>query len=66
MRPLPADSRIRPQHAVAGPCGAKPLLVQPLGPDTTVFVNGEKIAGEHCLQNNDTLRLGRTTIRLVL
>ena len=59
------DSRIRPQHAVLAVRG-EALLVQPLGPDTTVFVNGEKIAGEHCLQNNDTLRLGRTTIRLVL
>ena len=59
------DSRIRPQHAVLAVRG-EALLVQPLGPDTTVFVNGEKIAGEHCLQNNDALRLGRTTIRLVL
>ena len=59
------DSRIRPQHAVLA-VRDEALLVQPLGPDTTVFVNGERIAGEHCLQNNDTLRLGRTTIRLVL
>ena len=59
------DKRIRPQHCVLAVRG-EALLVQPLGPDTTVFVNGEKIAGEHCLQNNDTLRLGRTTIRLVL
>ena len=59
------DKRIRPQHAVLAVRG-EALLVQPLSPDTTVFVNGEKIAGEHRLQNNDTLRLGRTTIRLVL
>lgn len=59
------DKRIRPQHAVLAVRG-EALLVQPLTPDTTVFVNGEKIAGEHRLQNNDTLRLGRTTIRLVL
>lgn len=59
------DSRIRPQHAVLAVRG-EALLVQPLSPDTAVFVNGEKIAGEHCLQNNDTLRLERTTIRLVL
>ena len=59
------DKRIRPQHCVLAVRG-EALLVQPLSPDTTVFVNGEKIAGEHRLQNNDTLRLGRTTIRLVL
>ena len=31
-----------------------------------VYVNGERIEGEHRLQNNDTLRIGKTTIRLVL
>lgn len=59
------DKRIRPQHCVLAVRGDA-LLVQPLTPEAAVFVNGEKIAGEHCLQNNDTLRLGRTTIRLVL
>ena len=42
------------------------LLVQTLDPGAPVFVNGERIEGEHRLQNNDTLRLGRTTVRLVL
>ena len=31
-----------------------------------VYVNGERIDGEHRLQNNDTLRIGKTTLRLVL
>ena len=31
-----------------------------------VYVNGERIDGEHRLQNNDTLRIGKTTVRLVL
>ena len=58
------DKAIRPQHCVLSVQG-EALTVQPLA-DAPVFVNGERIAGEHCLQNNDTLRLGKTTLRLVL
>lgn len=42
------------------------LLVQPLSDRAKVYVNGERIDGEHRLQNNDTLRIGKTTVRLVL
>ena len=42
------------------------LLVQPLTDRARVYVNGERIDGEHRLQNNDTLRIGKTTLRLVL
>lgn len=59
------DAKVRPQHCMLCVRG-EGLLVQPLGPDTPVFVNGERIGGEYRLQNNDTLRLGRTTVRLVL
>lgn len=59
------DPKIRPQHCLLCVRG-EALLVQTLAPEATVFVNGERIDGEHRLQNNDTLRLGRTTIRLVL
>lgn len=59
------DSRIKPQHCVLSVRG-EALLVQPLAPECRVYVNGEQIAGEHCLQNNDTMRIGHTTIRLVL
>ncbi|MEF2562282.1 MAG: NAD-binding protein [Negativibacillus sp.] len=41
-------------------------LVQTLTDRAKVYVNGERIEGEHRLQNNDTLRIGKTTIRLVL
>lgn len=59
------DAKVRPQHCLLCVRGES-LLVQTLGPEAPVFVNGERIGGEHRLQNNDTLRLGRTTIRLVL
>ena len=59
------DGKIHPQHCALCVRGES-LLVQTLSPDAPVFVNGERIDGEHRLQNNDTLRLGRTTIRLVL
>ena len=59
------DDKIRPQHCLLCVRG-EALLVQTLSPEAAVFVNGERIDGEHRLQNNDTLRLGRTTIRLVL
>lgn len=59
------DPKVHPQHCLLCVRG-EALLVQTLEPDAPVFVNGERIDGEHRLQNNDTLRLGRTTIRLVL
>ena len=59
------DPKIQPQHCALCVRGES-LLVQTLNPEAPVFVNGERIDGEHRLQNNDTLRLGRTTIRLVL
>lgn len=59
------DEQVRPQHCVLCVRG-EALLVQTLDPAAAVFVNGERIEGEHRLQNNDALRLGRTTIRLVL
>lgn len=59
------DKKIRPQHCILCVRGDA-LLVRTLTPDAAVFVNGERIDGEHRLQNNDTLRLGRTTVRLVL
>lgn len=59
------DSRIRPQHCMLCVRGEF-LYVQTLTAEAAVFVNGERIDGEHRLQNNDTLRLGRTTLRLVL
>lgn len=59
------DAQVRAQHCVLCVCGES-LLVQTLDPGAPVFVNGERIEGEHRLQNNDALRLGRTTVRLVL
>lgn len=59
------DRRLAPQHCVLLARGDS-LLVQPLTDRTKVYVNGERIDGEHRLQNNDTLRIGRTTVRLVL
>ena len=59
------DAQVRAQHCVLCVRGES-LLVQTLDPGAPVFVNGERIEGEHRLQNNDTLRLGRTTVRLVL
>ncbi len=59
------DPKVRPQHCVLCVRG-ETLVVQTLSPEAPVFVNGERIGGEHRLQNNDTLRLGRTTLRLVL
>lgn len=59
------DPKVGAQHCMLCVRGES-LLVQTLDPANPVFVNGERIDGEHRLQNNDTLRLGRTTIRLVL
>ncbi len=59
------DKKVFPQHCVLAAQGDS-LLVQPLSDRAKVYVNGERIDGEHRLQNNDTLRIGKTTVRLVL
>lgn len=59
------DRRMAAQHCVLAAQGDS-LLVQPLSDRAKVYVNGERIEGEHRLQNNDTLRIGKTTLRLVL
>lgn len=59
------DRKLSPQHCVLAAQGDS-LLVQTLTDRAKVYVNGERIEGEHRLQNNDTLRIGKTTIRLVL
>ena len=59
------DRKLAPQHCVLSAQGDA-LLVQPLSDRARVYVNGERIDGEHRLQNNDTLRIGKTTVRLVL
>ena len=59
------DRKVSPQHCVLAAQGDA-LLVQPLSDRVKVYVNGERIDGEHRLQNNDTLRIGKTTVRLVL
>lgn len=59
------DRRLAAQHCVLNAQGDS-LLVQPLSERARVYVNGERIDGEHRLQNNDTVRIGKTTIRLVL
>ena len=59
------DRKLSPQHCALAAQGDS-LLVQTLTDRAKVYVNGERIEGEHRLQNNDTLRIGKTTIRLVL
>ena len=59
------DRKVSPQHCVLAAQGDA-LLVQPLSDRAKVYVNGERIDGEHRLQNNDTLRIGKTPVRLVL
>ena len=59
------DRKLSPQHCVLAAQGDS-LLVQTLTDRAKVYVNGERIEGEHRLQNNDTLRIGKTTLRLVL
>ena len=59
------DRKLCPQHCALSVQGDS-LLVQPLTDRARVYVNGERIDGEHRLQNNDTLRIGKTTLRLVL
>ena len=59
-----ADGRTRPQHAVleVEPTG---VTLRPLD-GAAVMVNGDPIGGEYRLQNGDTIKIGRTTLRLVL
>lgn len=59
------DRKLCPQHCALSVQGDS-LLVQPLTDRARVYVNGERIDGEHRLQNNDTMRIGKTTLRLVL
>lgn len=58
------DKRIAPQHCMLYVAGDS-LRVVPLE-GKTVLVNGERIAGEHRLQNDDTLHIGKTNLALVL
>ena len=58
------DKRVLPQHCAICVDGDA-LLARPRN-DARVYVNGDSIAGEFRLQNNDTITLGRTTIQLVL
>lgn len=58
------DPRVKPQHAVFAVEGDQ-VTVCPLG-DAEVQVNGAPIGDAHRLKNDDTIRIGRTTLRLVL
>jgi len=59
------DKRVHTQHAILAVEGDT-LLVCPLGEKARVKVNGIEIKGEMQLKNNDILRLGATSLRLVL
>lgn len=41
------------------------MTLRPLD-GAAVMVNGDPIGGEYRLQNGDTIKIGRTTLRLVL
>ena len=60
------DSRIRPQHAVSGRAGRSLAGAAPWPLIRRCLSTVRRSPGTLGLQNNDTLRLGRTTIRLVL
>ena len=63
-----ADPRVGAQHCMLVLDG-EDVLVQPLGEkgrEKRVYVNDLRIAGQHRLQNDDIIRIGRTTIRVVL
>ena len=55
-----ADGRTRPQHAVLE-VESNGVTLRPLD-EAAVMVNGDPIGGE----NGDTIKIGRTTLRLVL
>lgn len=59
-----ADGRTRPQHAVLE-VESNGVTLRPLE-GAAVMVNGDPIGGEYRLQNGDTIKIGRTTLRLVL
>ena len=59
-----ADGRTRPQHAVLE-VESNGVTLRPLD-GAAVMVNGDPIGGEYRLQNGDTIKIGRTTLRLVL
>ena len=59
-----ADGRTRPQHAVLE-VESSGVTLRPLD-GAAVMVNGDPIGGEYRLQNGDTIKIGRTTLRLVL
>ena len=59
-----ADGRTRPQHAVLE-VESTGVTLRPLD-GAAVMVNGDPIGGEYRLQNGDTIKIGRTTLRLVL
>ena len=59
-----ADGRTRPQHAVLE-VESSGVTLRPLD-EAAVMVNGDPIGGEYRLQNGDTIKIGRTTLRLVL
>lgn len=58
------DSRVAAQHCMIGLEGDH-LLVRALG-DQVVRVNEERIGDAHRLQNNDVIKIGRSTLRVVL
>lgn len=58
------DNRVAPQHCMIGLDGDN-VLVWALG-DQVVRVNGERIGDAHRLQNNDVIKIGRSTLRVVL
>lgn len=62
------DSRVGAQHCVLALDG-EDVLIRPLGEkgrEKRVYVNDQHIAGEHRLNNDDIIRIGRTAIRVVL
>ena len=62
--PLLGDTECRPQHAVLE-VESNGVTLRPLD-EAAVMVNGDPIGGEYRLQNGDTIKIGRTTLRLVL
>lgn len=57
------DARMAPQHAVLSFEGDA-VVLQPLG-KARVYVNGQLLAGPHHLTGEDTVKLGRTLLRVV-
>lgn len=57
------DARVAPQHCILWLEGDR-VLAAPLG-EAAVHVGEARIAGATTLRNNDVIRLGRTTLRVV-